>query len=387
MSDPIRPQHGALLRPERRAADHAVSPDPELAPATIEPPTKPLLPAIHHPLAGAMGGEAIRTSAAERPWRGPVVGIDALHEARERALLDGAGRSVVLAALEDFDARKPPVVLVHGIAGSADDLRDLAARLRAAGRQVLIAFYDDKGTRVPANGAALAAELAAVRARHYAEGRPLDIVGYSMGGIVTRCALNTLEDPQWLDAGAAGAAVPRAGFGRVRVLTIDTPWEGGGGPDLPPVLRDIVQFFMGLFGGLGAFDMMSHSKMFEHLYEVPLHGVELQNHAAREDGDPDSIRSIPDLHHHELAVLARFVAQGVLPRAGRVSNIARGLAQDERFAALRERYLASDQTAEALVQAYEATMPRFRGDHVSVLSDGPGEADLIDHIVRALCGC
>ena len=81
------------------------------------------------------------------------------------------------------DAAKAPVILVHGIASTGADMTRLARHLRALGREV------HTPTLMPGGGAArledLAAQLAACAEREV-PGRRFDLVGFSMGGLVSR---------------------------------------------------------------------------------------------------------------------------------------------------------------------------------------------------------
>jgi triacylglycerol lipase len=81
------------------------------------------------------------------------------------------------------DPAKPPVVIVHGIDGSARDMSRLARALRATGREVFTPSL------TPNDGSAsledLSAQLATFLDTHLPE-RTFDLIGYSMGGVVTR---------------------------------------------------------------------------------------------------------------------------------------------------------------------------------------------------------
>lgn len=82
------------------------------------------------------------------------------------------------------DPSQPPVVLVHGIDGSARDMSRLARALRAAGRTVHAIDL------VPNDGSAslevLSAQLDAFIAGRVPGNTPFDLAGYSMGGVVSR---------------------------------------------------------------------------------------------------------------------------------------------------------------------------------------------------------
>lgn len=78
---------------------------------------------------------------------------------------------------------QPPVVLVHGIHATGKDMTRLAKALRATGREVFAP------TLLPNDGSVSIGELSAQLEKYIADQgvrRPFDLVGYSMGGIVTR---------------------------------------------------------------------------------------------------------------------------------------------------------------------------------------------------------
>jgi len=81
------------------------------------------------------------------------------------------------------DPSKTPVVIVHGIDGSARDMSRLARALRATGREVFTPSL------TPNNGTAPLEDLSG-QLQTYIETflprREFDLIGYSMGGVVTR---------------------------------------------------------------------------------------------------------------------------------------------------------------------------------------------------------
>jgi triacylglycerol lipase len=81
------------------------------------------------------------------------------------------------------DPAKRPVILVHGIHSSGPDMARLAKHLRSEGRLVLTP------TLTPNGGAAklevLAAQLSAFADKEL-PGRQFDLVGFSMGGLISR---------------------------------------------------------------------------------------------------------------------------------------------------------------------------------------------------------
>ena len=87
------------------------------------------------------------------------------------------------------DPALPPVVLVHGIFSSGNDMERLARHLRSLGREVL------HPTLTPNGGHAPIEDLAAQLAKFIAEKVPdrrFDLIGFSMGGLITRHYLQRL---------------------------------------------------------------------------------------------------------------------------------------------------------------------------------------------------
>ncbi len=114
--------------------------------------------------------------------------------------------------------RPGPVLLVPGYGGSTGSLRDLAARLTAAGRDATVVDLPGDGTG-DLNAAADALGDAAEAALQRTGAASVDVVGYSAGGVVARLWVATSEDP-------AGAEIAR------RVITLGSPQHGTSVADL-----------------------------------------------------------------------------------------------------------------------------------------------------------
>jgi len=105
------------------------------------------------------------------------------------------------------DPELPPVVLVHGIFSSGDDMERLARHLRSKAREVF------QPTLTPNRGHApiedLSRQFAGFITQNLA-GRSFDLIGFSMGGLIARHYLQRL-----------------GGIARVkRLITMATPHHG-----------------------------------------------------------------------------------------------------------------------------------------------------------------
>lgn len=99
---------------------------------------------------------------------------------------------------------EPVVILVHGYGGSTADLRVIGDRLRAQGRDVVAVSLPDRGEGELEASADAVGDVV----RGY-PGRPVDLIGFSLGGVVAR---------QWVaDAGTDGVR---------HVITLGSPHHG-----------------------------------------------------------------------------------------------------------------------------------------------------------------
>ncbi|MEQ1852122.1 MAG: alpha/beta fold hydrolase [Chthoniobacteraceae bacterium] len=87
------------------------------------------------------------------------------------------------------DPARPPVLLVHGIFSTARDMERLARHLRSRGHEVHVPTLTPNGGQAPLED--LARQLAQYAEREF-RGRRFDLVGFSMGGLVSRYYLQRL---------------------------------------------------------------------------------------------------------------------------------------------------------------------------------------------------
>ena len=291
----------------------------------------------------------------------------------EKRWLRSSGGRASLRPYRGFDPARPPVVVVHGF-GPIFLVGGLVRRLHRAGRQVLVACYDNEGTAPSEAGAQLAGELARLRADHYDPGTPLDLVAHSLGGVVSRCALNALHEPGWLE-GVVGAG-DRGGWGRIRHRTADSPMNGYGE-------ESSSNRRMRAFRDSPLREMYADSPMMRRLWSVELPDVDFRNLATfTRRGDVDWVRSAPELEPEALEALSAALTGPKEPAEPTLRNLARMLRADARFEQLR----AGLEAGSGFVEAHDAAMPRSRGRHIWLLfrSCCQGPATVIGRLVEEL---
>lgn len=276
----------------------------------------------------------------------------------------GPEKHAALLAIGGFDPKREPLVLIHGIFGSPADLQPVVDRLRGDRYQIFVLAYADFTRKTSLNGLDFAEELSAL-SRRLGPGRPMTIAAHSMGGIVTRAALNSLAKS------GEGKA-----WSRIRAVCVDTPWHGFPGPGGEMTLP-------------GAFDdMRAKSAMYaDGLLSTPVaDNVEIELVFAQEgtaafDYTEGPIAALP-------AKLANYYSTDA-PVSGdlRLVNFWKALIwssgygglQQELRAAAEKGPLSEQFVKDALLRRY----PRFPGDHTGVLSaKGPGS--LLEHLAAEL---
>lgn len=121
---------------------------------------------------------------------------------------DAADRSV------HVNSREPVTVLVHGCKGSAGRFRSLAQLYAFHGQQAVCFSYNDRDSLVRVSAELISAldSLAG-----HMQNRQLTVMGHSMGGLVTRKALERDRPEPWRRADV-----------ELRLLTISAPFAGIG---------------------------------------------------------------------------------------------------------------------------------------------------------------
>jgi len=142
-------------------------------------------------------------------WDDPRFKVESGKEGMWTPLAAVATHGAGMFFLEPYDPNRIPVIFVHGMSGTARDLKELAEKLDRRRFQAWF-FQYPSGIRLGIAGELLQAMLAEMRARHRYE--RYVVIAHSAGGLVSRSALLKTKRE---------GGMPPAVF-----LTISTPWDG-----------------------------------------------------------------------------------------------------------------------------------------------------------------
>ncbi len=373
----------------------STAPVPSSAPvASPAPPASPAeagaangAPSPTPGLTGAIAGDT--TSAPN----GSALGTDLAKIDEKKDLLPGdhAAIHAVDPAPVDFRPDREPLILVHGLDGSPADLQQVADRLRPGPFQQYVVCYDDMHRRTSQNGVDLAAEIRRL-SQKLGPGRNMTIIAHSMGGIVTRVALNEL---------ALGPGGGIENLGRVRFIGVDNPWGGYPGPSdtgIGGVLMKIGSIFI----PAGLDDMRALSFMYQGEKNAPdpaarqgLCDPVLPGNVGIELVFSKTGTTVDDYNKGDLRALQPkimdFFTHGTLVSGdAQQVNEWKALRQANQFDAFEEHMSAlagaGKLDAAATQAGLEQYFPEFPGDHTGVLQEHPGQASLLDHLTAELTG-
>lgn len=314
-----------------------------------------------------------------------VLDPDKLDEATERAIVEKHGGRAVLAPYLRLNPTAAPWVLVHGIHDSPAGLRPLADKIAAEpGCQAYVFFYDDAGRYLDRTGDDLARALAELGAESK---RDVRLVAHSMGGIVARCAMNSLVNPRWLPSRSVSGDEPLRGaveaealgfrleqpradrFSRLDLIAIDTPWHGF--TDVTVEVRNKMD------REVSYVDLIASSTLLSVLCDVDLPGhfsvnlIEADNLAG--GVDEDKVVGLGELAPEALEALCGYLKGDAAALAGqkRLHNQLKSLEDEADGPALLEALAleakAGTLTRERFCELTHAAVPRLPGSHVSVL--------------------
>ena len=282
---------------------------------------------------------------------------------------DGAGTlRPVVKKQQDYAGDRVPLVLVHGINGQPGDLQRVAEGLDSERVQLYVWCYDDFHRNTSTNGRELADELQ--RLLRHTGARELELVAHSMGGLVTRVALNVLEERGVLNQMDA-----------VTFVAIDSPWHGFGGPSDEGVQRLFFAFSKPFLPD-GLEDMRAGSAMFrgqsdgvDEAARKGIYGIKLPSSVRVQlafAAQGDAVMDVEESGLVDLLWVAYRAGQApVLTKAQ--ENQLFALRQGAAFAELEQQWQAQGPSLsrEGVSDGIRTLYPSFPGDHTGVLSD-PG---------------
>lgn len=215
-SDPEQERRGNPSRPLGIVDDWLATPAEGVAPRRVllladgwhmlDGPTRAVLHSLDEAPARALPVSIGQTAGLANAMFDPATGSLGLWAPFDFLASVGGG----VYQLQPYDPVRPPVVLVHGAAGSPRDFAAIAGRLNDSPVQPWV-FHYPSGLRLEAAARMLAGIVAELARRHAV--RRLAVVAHSMGGLVSLAAI------QQLGATAPTLQVPL-------LATISTPWAG-----------------------------------------------------------------------------------------------------------------------------------------------------------------
>ena len=147
--------------------------------------------------------------------------------------------------LEPYDPNRKVVLLVHGVKGTPADFKEIIPRLDRKRFQAWVYFWP---TGMPINFSAGFLEMSLQEMKEDYEFKEMDIITHSMGGLMSRAAINMSIATDPLPVG--------------RFITLSTPWDGHAGAKLGVTMSPVV---------IPSWeDMVPGSYFLDHLFDASL---------------------------------------------------------------------------------------------------------------------
>ncbi|MDG0816885.1 esterase/lipase family protein [Bdellovibrio svalbardensis] len=251
-----------------------------------------------------------------------------------------------------------PLIFVHGMSGSAQNFAQLVPAVSKFSQYQLFYFaYDDLHRSLKRSALELAVSLRQLRAPR------ITVIAHSMGGLVTREALNLLAQTH-----------PAELLPEIHVIAIDSPWHGGSSKNCD-LKGSRIDNFIELFLPAAVADMRTCSDFLKNLYATKLPGKLSTTLFFAEEGDQawdyseGPIKGLPQK-------IADYISTGKAV-TGTLAELyfwdaLRSSSQYSYFeVSLHTLQKETPLSAALVTKELQTYFPRLPGDHTSVLASHP----------------
>jgi len=268
-----------------------------------------------------LAGLAATAAPTSKRWNGPTLNPTQLVP----NFLGGDSGPTVLTAYNPapqdgpltLDVTKTPLLLVPGRFQNLDEYQVMVKHFSSEGRQIFFLLYDSARRDPVLMAQEMGAELTKLKS-FYGRTLPLDVVAHSQGGLEMRLALGQLQStPQ---------ATPNSGFGRVRLVALDSPWSG----------VTNIGFSERLLGGANIESLKPDSPFLTQVRKAQPEQMQLRTFETLEDDG--YVRGLVDLPDAVVKGAAEHLLSGAAGKVDpSIENVVAWLGRDDRSPALRER--------------------------------------------------
>lgn len=291
--------------------------------------------------------------------------INSMDRSTERRLLGPhyEGRLVPVETDNQSEAlaEAEPMILVHGMSGSAQNFVNLLPAVPKISQYQLFYFaYDDLHRSLKRSALELARGIRKLRSPR------VTILAHSMGGLVTREAMNLLAKSSQAEY-----------LPEIHVIAIDSPWHGGSASNCD-IKGSRIDNFVELFLPAAVVDMRSCSDFFKGLYATPLPEKFSTTLFFAEEGDQAFDYTEGPLSHLPQKIADHYnTGKDITGTLGEI-NFWKALKSSSQYTYFEVSLMTLSKdhrlTAAAVKKELETFFPRVPGDHSTVLAPHPKRA-------------
>lgn len=267
--------------------------------------------------------------------------------------------------------KKKVLIFIHGLKGHPKDFEYMINQVKDSNYKIYIYAYDSFNTRATVNGKQLADVLYKNFKEDLKEKDKVLVIAHSLGGIVTRHALNELMKLDYKDDN---------NFSSIQTFSIDTPWHGFKGLSdhgIEKYIMNVVSIgipngFLDMRAEADCF-LEDESKKKKSFLSVPLppsYSMEMvfakQGHNAL-DYTESYLKDLPG------KILKNYQDDTPVTGNPQELNFWRALKSSNQFhefsLSLRKAKDEKKLDEQFVINSLEKYFPRFNGDHNGVLND------------------